>query len=112
MGTVLLDTLYIVCHFNLKFIICQSNYIFFIEKFQQFLEGLIVSGERGLVTDDDQLDLGPGDGHVESPGVEEDVAGTDLLDVSEVTAGAAVEDDELVPALVLVHGAHLHLRVL
>ena len=79
------------------------------EKFQQLLEGLIVSGERGLVTDDDQLDLGPGDGHVESPGVEEDVARP--LAPSVIAPGAGVDNDQLVPPLILVHCAHLHTRV-
>ena len=95
-----------MCHFNLKFIICQSNYVIFIEKFQQLLEGLIVSGERGLVTDDDQLDLGPGDGHVESPGVEEDVARP--RPAPRAAPGAAVHYHQLVPPLVLVHCPHLH----
>ena len=83
-----------------------------LEEGDHILERLVVSHEGLSVSDDDQFSLGSGDGHVESPGVEEDVAGADLLDVAVVTAGAAVEDDELVPALVLVHSAHLHLRVL
>ena len=83
-----------------------------LEERDHLLERLVVSHESFPVSDDDQLSLGSGHGHVESPGVEEDVAGADLLDVSVVTSGAAVEDDELVPALVLVHSAHLHLRVL
>ena len=78
------------------------------EEGDHILEWLIVSHKSLPVSDDDEFSLSSGDGHVESPGVEEDVAGTDLLDVAVVTAGAAVDDDELVPALVLVHGPHLH----
>ena len=107
-------------HFNnqrdllteIKIFLIELHHSRGLEEGDHILERLIVSHEGLSVSDDDEFSLGPGDGHVEPPGVEEDVAGTDLLDVAVVTAGAAVEDDELVPALVLVHSAHLHLRVL
>ena len=79
-----------------------------LEEGNHLLERLIVPHQSFSVSDDDEFGLGSGHGHVESPGVEEDVAGADLLDVPVVTPGAAVDDDELVPALVLVHSPHLH----
>ena len=96
---------------DIKIFLIELQYSWGLEEGDHILEWLIVSHKCLPVSDDDEFSLSSGDGHVESPGVEEDVAGTDLLDVAVVTAGAAVDDDELVPALVLVHSTHLHLRV-
>ena len=107
-------------HFNnqrdllteIKIFLIELHHSRGLEEGDHVLERLIISHQGFSVSNDNEFGLGSGDGHVESPGVEEDVAGADLLDVPVVTPGAAVDDDELVPALVLVHSPNLNLRVL
>ena len=46
---------------------------------RQFHKRSIILGQRDHVPEDDKLGLGPGHGHIESPGVEEDVPRPSLL---------------------------------
>ena len=102
---------YKLCYISnrINFIISQFNNITFFEEGWQFHKRRIIPWQRGPVPDDDELGLGPGHGHIESPGVEEDVPRP--LAPAIVAPGARVDDDKLVPALILVHCADLHTRV-
>ena len=84
--------------------------LFWFEESIHFLKWLVVSKKGFPVPDNNQFDLSPGDCHVKSPGVEQDVPGLGislLPRVSHITSGACVNDDLLVPTLILIYGSNL-----
>ena len=60
-------------------IICLFYKVTLFDEGRQFHKRSIILGQRDHVPDDDKLGLGPGHGHIEYPGVEEDVPRPSLL---------------------------------